>query len=103
MPWQSLLGSRVTGRRRGCVDWRRVRRTRTRAGVYCRWRRVDLQKLIAERFGVVYHEWTIGKVLKDTGFSHISARRRYPGQKPEVMEAYKNFAGTQRSSESMEG
>lgn len=54
-----------------------------------RWRRVDLQKLIAERFGVVYHERTIGKVLKDLGFSHISARRRHPGRKPEVMAAYK--------------
>ena len=54
-----------------------------------RWRRVDLQKLIAERFGVVYHERTIGKVLKDLGFSHISARRRHPGQKPEVIAAYK--------------
>lgn len=54
-----------------------------------RWRRVDLQKLIAERFGVIYHERTIGKVLKDLGFSHISARRRHPGQKPEVMAVYK--------------
>lgn len=54
-----------------------------------RWRRVDLQKLIAERFGVAYHERTIGKVLKDLGFSHISARRRHPGQKPEVIAAYK--------------
>src|ERR687898_1638761 len=27
-----------------------------------RWRRVDLQRLIAERFGVVYHERTIGKI-----------------------------------------
>jgi transposase len=54
-----------------------------------RWRRIDLQKLIVERFGVVYHERTVGRLLKDLGFSHISARRRHPGQKPEVMAAYK--------------
>lgn len=53
------------------------------------WRRIDLQKLIVERFGVVYHERTVGRLLKDLGFSHISARRRHPGQKPEVMAAYK--------------
>ena len=45
-----------------------------------RWRRVDLQRVIAERFGVVYHERTVGKLLKALGFSHISARRRHPGQ-----------------------
>jgi transposase len=34
-----------------------------------RWRRVDLQRVIAERFGVVYHERTVGKLLKALGFS----------------------------------
>src|SRR5829696_4116008 len=29
-----------------------------------RWRRVDLQQIVAERFGVAYHERTIGKILK---------------------------------------
>ena len=54
-----------------------------------RWRRVDLQKLIAERFGVVYQERTIGKVLKDLGFSHISARPRHPMQDGRTIEAFK--------------
>ncbi|MBA3517030.1 MAG: winged helix-turn-helix domain-containing protein [Rhizobiales bacterium] len=27
-----------------------------------RWRRVDLQRLIAERFGVAYPERTVGKI-----------------------------------------
>src|SRR5215213_4240795 len=44
-----------------------------------RWRRVDLQRLIAERYGVSYHERTVGKrtvgkLLCQLGFSHISAR-----------------------------
>src|SRR5215217_1183317 len=34
-----------------------------------RWRRVDLQQIVAERFGVAYHERTIGKILKQLGFS----------------------------------
>jgi transposase len=36
-------------------------------------RRVDLQRVIEERFGVIYHERTVGKILKQIGFSHISA------------------------------
>ena len=54
-----------------------------------RWRRVDLQKLIEERFGVEYHERTVGKLLKHLGFSHISARPRHPKQDAGVMEAFK--------------
>jgi hypothetical protein len=45
-----------------------------------RWRRVDLQRLIAERFGVAYHERTVGKILHKLGFRHISARPRHPAQ-----------------------
>src|SRR4028118_997801 len=29
-----------------------------------RWRRVDLQRLIAERYGVSFHERTVGKLLR---------------------------------------
>ena len=54
-----------------------------------RWRRVDLQKLIKERFGVDYHERYVGTLLKELGFSHISARPRHPGQDGEIVEAYK--------------
>ncbi len=54
-----------------------------------RWRRVDLQRVIAERFGVVYHERTVGKLLKPLGFSHVSARPRQPGQDARTIEAFK--------------
>ena len=54
-----------------------------------RWRRVDLQRVIGERFGVNYHERTIGKLLKALGFSHISARPRHPAQDPLTIEAFK--------------
>jgi transposase len=54
-----------------------------------RWRRVDLRGVIAARFGVVYHERTVGKLLKQLGFSHISARPRHPGQDERTIEAFK--------------
>ena len=54
-----------------------------------RWRRIDLQRVIAERFGVEYHERTISKLLKHLGFSHISARPRHPKQDGEVIAAFK--------------
>jgi len=54
-----------------------------------RWRRVDLQKVIKQHFGVDYHERYVGTLLKELGFSHISARPRHPGQDGEIVEAYK--------------
>lgn len=54
-----------------------------------RWRRVDLKTVVEERFGVAYHERTIGKLLKQIGFSHVSARPRHPGQKAETIAAFK--------------
>ncbi len=54
-----------------------------------RWRRIDLQRVIAERFGVAYHERTIGKLLKHLGFSHVSGRPRHPKQDGETIAAFK--------------
>ena len=54
-----------------------------------RWRRVDLQRLIAERFGVAYHERTGGKLLRQLGFSHISARPQHPAQDERVMTEFR--------------
>ena len=54
-----------------------------------RWRRVDLQRLIAERFGVAYHERTVGKILHQLGFRHISARPRHPAQDERIVAEFK--------------
>jgi len=54
-----------------------------------RWRRIDLQRVVAERFGISYQARSIGKILKQVGFSHISARPRRPGQNAETVEAFK--------------
>jgi transposase len=57
-----------------------------------RWRRIDLKHLIAERFGVAYHERTVGKILKQLGFSHISARPRHPAQDGQTVAAFKKVS-----------
>jgi transposase len=57
-----------------------------------RWRRGDLQRLIAERFGVTYHERTVGKILHQLGFSHISARPRHPAQDERIVAEFKKIA-----------
>src|SRR5215208_1181966 len=54
-----------------------------------RWRRIDLKQLIAERFGVTYHERTVGQILHQLGFSPISARPRHPAQDERVMAEFK--------------
>jgi transposase len=54
-----------------------------------RWRRIDLKRVIVERFGVDYHQRYIGKLLKKLGFSHMSARPRHPAQDEQIVEAFK--------------
>ncbi len=54
------------------------------------WRRVDLKRVIAERFGVDFHQRYVGKLLEKLGFSHISARPRHLGQDERIVEAFKN-------------
>ena len=54
-----------------------------------RWRRVDLKAVIACRFGVAYHERSVGKLLKALGCSHISARPRHPKQDERIVAAFK--------------
>jgi transposase len=54
-----------------------------------RWRRVDLQRVIEERFDVVYSERAITDLLKALSFSYISGRPKHPGQDDRVIEAFK--------------
>ncbi len=53
------------------------------------WRRVDLQRPIDDRFGVVYHERTVSKLLFALGFSHISGRPQHPAQDARIIDAFK--------------
>ena len=54
-----------------------------------RWRRVDLQQVIEERFGVTYSERAISDLLRALSFSYISGRPQHPRQDPQVLEAFK--------------
>jgi transposase len=64
---------------------------RERDGVV-RWRRIDLKRVIAERFGVNFHPRYIGKLLRKLGFSHMSARPRHPAQDERIVEAFKKIS-----------
>ena len=54
-----------------------------------RWRRIDLKRVIEERFGVVYSERAITDLLKALSFSYISGRPQHPGQDEPVLETFK--------------
>src|SRR5271170_6552620 len=56
-----------------------------------RWRRIDLKRVIAERFGVNFHPRYVGKLLQKLGFSHISARPCHPAQDERIVEAFKKL------------
>jgi transposase len=45
-----------------------------------RWRRADLAREIAARFGVVLAERSVGTVLRRLGFRRLVPRPRHPGQ-----------------------
>jgi transposase len=54
-----------------------------------RWRCVDLKRVLEQRFGVDLSEVSVGRVLKEMGFSHISARPQHPVQDQEAIAAFK--------------
>jgi len=54
-----------------------------------RWRCVDLRRIIKERFDVDLDEVSVGRTLKELGFSHLSPRPQHPKQDPEAIEAFK--------------
>ncbi len=54
-----------------------------------RWRRIDLKRVIEERFGVSYSERAISGLLAALSFSHISGRPQHPKQDQRVIAAFK--------------
>jgi putative transposase len=52
-------------------------------------RPVDLKRVLGERFGVDLSEVRLGRILKELGFSHISARPRHPAQNAPAIAAFK--------------
>ena len=54
-----------------------------------RWRRVDLQALIASRFTVTVHERTVSKLLHKLDCAKLSVRPQHPKSVLEVQAAFK--------------
>jgi transposase len=54
-----------------------------------RWRCVDLKRVIKDRFGVDLGEISVGRLLKELGFSYVSARPQHPEQSPQAIEDFK--------------
>jgi transposase len=54
-----------------------------------RWRACDLIMRLHEEFGLSVSDDTIYRVLKDLGFSHVSARPKAYKQDPEAVVAFK--------------
>jgi len=59
-----------------------------------RWRRVDLQAVIARRFGVEMHERTVGKVLAKLGLRRLSVRPHHPQVDAAAQAAFKKTSPT---------
>jgi transposase len=60
------------------ADWVRQGPDLAEHGVV-RWRRADLSRAIAARFGVVLAERSVGALLRRLGFRRLVARPRHPG------------------------
>lgn len=56
-----------------------------------RWRRVDLKRVIKERFGVDYDTRYVGKLLHRLGFVKLSVRPQHPAQDAQIVEAFKKI------------
>jgi transposase len=63
-----------------------------------RWRARDLIMRLHEEFGISVSDDTIYRVLKDLGFSHVSARPKAYKQDAEAVEALKKFPPTRGGS-----
>jgi len=59
-----------------------------------RWRRVDLKRVIEERFGAVYSERSISELLAVLGFSRMSTRPQHPKQDARVIASFKKTSPT---------
>ena len=54
-----------------------------------RWRRIDLKRVIEDRFGVVYSERAVSDLLARLSFSYLSGRPQHPRQDQCVLEGFK--------------
>jgi transposase len=72
------------------AQWVREGPTLAQHGVV-RWRRTDLSREIAARFGVHLAERSVGAMLRRLGFRRLSVRPRHPGRDAAAQEAHKKI------------
>jgi transposase len=53
-----------------------------------RWRRADLARAIAERFGVALASRSVGRLLRRLGFRRLAPRPRHPGHDPAAQASF---------------
>jgi transposase len=68
-----------------------------------RWRRIDLSRLIEDRYGVMLAERSVGDLLRRLGFRRMSVRPRCPEQDVAAQEAHKKTSPTWSSPASRSG
>lgn len=54
-----------------------------------RWRRADLAEVVRDRFAITCHATTIGRMLRELGFSHVSPRPRHPEKDDQAAAEFK--------------
>ena len=59
-----------------------------------KWRRADLQRVIADKYGVTLCERSVGRILHDRGFRHVSVRPQHPKSDPEAQALFKKASRT---------
>ena len=59
-----------------------------------RWRRADLAAVIKDRFAVDCHATTIGRMLRQLGFSHVSPRPRHPEKDDQAADTFKKTSSS---------
>ena len=59
-----------------------------------KWRRADLQRVIADKYGVALCERSVGRILHDRGFRHVSVRPQHPKSDPKAQALFKKASRT---------
>ena len=59
-----------------------------------RWRRIDLQRALEQRFGVRVSLTSLSRLLDELACSHISGRPQHPRQEPRTTKAFKSLSPT---------
>jgi len=54
-----------------------------------RWRCADLCRIIKARYAIDLDEVSVGRLLREAGFSHVSPRPQHPSQDTAVIEDFK--------------